>query len=79
MNVFVFSHKKSYHKILNKMIVTSRTWLKILENFYTESDRVTLCIGSYIEAAVYGKTEMTIEIRNHKFKFDKLICKFYMI
>lgn len=57
------------------MIVTSRTWLKVLEQFYIESDRVAFCIGSYIEAAVYGRTEMTIELLGQKLKIDKLICK----
>lgn len=58
------------------MIITSRRWLKILKTFYIESNRVTLCIGSYIEAAVYAKTEMTLELLGQKFKIDKLICKF---
>lgn len=75
-----FEMTKSINKTLSlflKLIITSRTWLKRLETFYTESDRVTLCIGSYIEAAVYGKTEMTIELLGQEFKADKLICKWH--
>ncbi|XP_037028322.1 putative ATP-dependent RNA helicase TDRD12 isoform X2 [Bradysia coprophila] len=56
-----------------QLIITSRTWHKVLANFYEESSRVTLCIGSYIEAVVYGRTKMTIELLGHKFKIDKLI------
>lgn len=63
-------------KSFPKMIVTSRTWLKLLEHFYIESDRVTLCIGSYIEAAVYGRTEMTIELLGQKHKIEKMICEY---
>lgn len=57
------------------MVVTSRTWHKILEKFYIESNRATLCIGAYIEAAVYARTEMTIELFNKKFKYETLIGK----
>lgn len=62
-----------------KLIITSRTWHKVLANFYEESKRLTLCIGSYIEASVYGKTKMTIELLGQKFKIEKLMGKLIKI
>ncbi|KAJ6624811.1 putative ATP-dependent RNA helicase TDRD12, partial [Pseudolycoriella hygida] len=54
-------------------IITSKTWSTLLEHFYIESDRFALCIGSYVEAAVYGRTEMVVEYLSQELKFSKLM------
>lgn len=56
-------------------IVTARRWHPALNLFFKCPSNPILCIGAYIEAAVYGHTKISLSLVCQEKKFFQTLCK----
>lgn len=59
-----------------QFVVTSKTWHNVLKKFAQKND-VLICIGAYIEAAIYSGVEITVHSIISDRHNDLLLCKLY--
>lgn len=77
---FLLSAQNNWQGIINflfQVIVTSKTWHRTLNKFCRKDDML-LCIGAYIEAAMYAKVEITLHYPitgDHYGHFFRKNCK----
>lgn len=57
-------------------IVTARSWHPALKLFVKCPSNPLLCIGAYIEAAVYGRTKISLNLISEQDKLRKVVCKY---
>lgn len=56
-------------------IVTARAWHPALKLFFKCPSNPLLCIGAYIEAAVYGNTKISLSLVSQEKKLWQTLCK----
>ncbi|KAL5276971.1 TDRD12 family protein [Megaselia abdita] len=63
-----------------QLVIVSRKWQKCFIKYLNTFENMVLCIGHYLEAAVYAKTHLRIELRENHEKIQsvlKYVHKYY--
>lgn len=56
-----------------QLVIVSRNWQKCFVKYLNTFESMVLCIGHYLEAAVYAKTHLRIELRENNDKIQSVL------
>ncbi|XP_058456737.1 uncharacterized protein LOC131434110 [Malaya genurostris] len=56
-----------------QMVVTATYWNPLFFGFLKKYKNMIICIGAYLEAAIYGKSELVLKLQTHEKKLSEIV------